>query len=82
MSQPEVAPEPAPAPVSRIVITFPAPGSADATIRLEHVSPGQTMAAAWLLDTFAHELRDSQLPGLRGGLVIPTQPLPPGGPRA
>lgn len=58
MTDPQQTPEPQPAaPASRITIDFPAAGAADPTIRLENVTPGQTMVAAWFLDAYAHELR-------------------------
>lgn len=58
MTAPQQTPEPQPErPASRIVVEFPAPGAADPTIRLENVTPGQTMVAAWFLDAYAHELR-------------------------
>jgi len=48
-------------PVAAVVITFPGPGLADPTIRAENVTPGQLMAAAFLLDCLAREVRQGQV---------------------
>lgn len=71
MSGPESSPPNGAEPkVSRIVITFPGPGLADATIRAEMVSAGQMQAAAWFLDQYVRELREQQLAGNGPGIVV------------
>lgn len=59
MSETNETPQPtAPAPVSRIVITFPGgPGSAGIKLEMEHVVPAQLYGAAWFIDAYATEVR-------------------------
>jgi hypothetical protein len=51
----------APVAAPSVSITFPGPGLADPTINLENVTPGQLMAAAFLLDCIAREVRQGQV---------------------
>lgn len=67
----DTAPEPQP---SRIVITFAPNGGADLSTTMERVSLGQVMAAAWFLDTYAHELRADAL-AKQAQLVVPGGPI-------
>ena len=47
-----------PAPVSRIVLTFPnGAGSAQMNVSIENVQPGQVYAAAFLMDQLGREIR-------------------------
>lgn len=56
---------------SRIVLTFPGPDAATASVQAENVTLGQVYAAAWFLDAWARELRQGDLvkSSLAGGLT-------------
>jgi len=47
--------------LSRITITFGRPGAADHVITPENVEPAQVFAAAWMLDQWARELRQTMV---------------------
>lgn len=69
VEQPDATmPQPA---ASRVVVTFPGPGSSEASVKAENVSLGQLMVAAYLLDCVTREARTGQLTQQALGSVIP-----------
>lgn len=58
-------------PAASVVITFAGPAGADPAIRAEGITPGQLMAAAFLLDCLAREVRAGQVARDAMSSVIP-----------
>ena len=66
-------------PVSRLVIEFAAPGSAEMSMHSENVSPAQMLAAAAWLDWWARRAFDqaAQKAPRPPGLIVPQIVIPP-----
>lgn len=75
------APEAAPAPeLSRIVLEFAGPGSAEVSVRWEgKVTTAQLYTAAWFLDAYARETRAQEVVGAMTRSIVQGIALPGGG---
>lgn len=60
-TQPEPEPEPAQRVQPRIIVTFAGLGAAACSIEADdEIEPAQVFAAAWIIDSWAHEVRFAQ----------------------
>ena len=72
--------EPQAPPVSRIVLEFAAPGSAEISVRWEgQVTTAQLYTAAWFLDAYARETRAQEVVGAMTRSIVQGIQVPGGG---